>query len=131
MVFSIDTQEKLRNRPDEKRKVIFLDIDGVLQPATSQERFQHDMDALKAELAVKYDDEHFLELDKYDVAAVYYDWDENAVRLLHDILRHCDEEIVLSSDWRQTKNLEDMRTLMKIHNLDQYLTDMNYLTSTN
>lgn len=124
MMISIRATDKLKDRPDEERKVIFLDIDGVLQPTTAQERFNHDMDALKVELAEKYQDEHFLELDKYDVAAVYYDWDKTAVSRLYDLLWHCDAEIVLSSDWRQTKTLEDMRTLMKIHHLDEYLTEL-------
>lgn len=124
MVISISTEEHLKNRPDEKRKVIFLDIDGVLQPTTSQERFNHDIEALKIKLAEEYKDEHFLKLDKYDVAAVYYDWNKNAVSLLHNLLSSCDAEIVLSSDWRQTKTLDDMKTLMKIHKLDQYLTEM-------
>lgn len=124
MVFSVNKYEELKNRPDEKRRVVFLDIDGVLQPVNAQDRFKHDMEALKAELAEKYGDEHFLELNKYDVAAVYYDWNEDAVSSLRSILEDCDAEIVLSSDWRQTKTLEDMRTLMKIHNLDKYLTDM-------
>ena len=103
MVISVSTMEKLKNRPDEKRKVIFLDIDGVLQPTSAQERFNHDMEALKVELAEKYQDDHFLELDKYDVAAVYYDWNKQAVERLRGLLWHCDAEIVLSSDWRQTK----------------------------
>ena len=30
MIISISTADKLKNRPDEERKVIFLDIDGVL-----------------------------------------------------------------------------------------------------
>ena len=53
-------------------------------------------------------------LDKYDVGAVYYDWDKTAVSNLHKLLSWCDAEIVLSSDWRQTKTLEDMKCLMKI-----------------
>ena len=54
MMISIRATDKLKDRPDEERKVIFLDIDGVLQPTTAQERFNHDMDALKVELAEKY-----------------------------------------------------------------------------
>ena len=124
MIISISTEDRLKDRDDEERKVIFLDIDGVLQPTSSQERFEHDMEALKKELAEEYKDEHFLELDKYDVGAVYYDWDKTAVSNLHKLLSWCDAEIVLSSDWRQTKTLEDMKCLMKIHKLDQYLTEM-------
>lgn len=124
MMISITTKDRLRDRPDEERKVVFLDIDGVLQPPTAQERFNHDMDALKEELAEKYHDEHFLELDKYDVAAVYYDWSESALRHLRNLLSYCDAEIVLSSDWRFSKTIEDMRTLLKIHCLNEYLTEL-------
>ncbi len=31
MVISISTEERLRSREDSERRVIFLDIDGVLQ----------------------------------------------------------------------------------------------------
>ena len=39
MIISISTEDRLKDRADEERRVIFLDIDGVLQPASSQERF--------------------------------------------------------------------------------------------
>lgn len=42
------------------RLVIFLDIDGVLQPSRNQNRFKHDMEALKEELAKKYHFDYFL-----------------------------------------------------------------------
>ena len=124
MIISHSVEEKLKERPDDERKVVFLDIDGVLQPTTAQDRFKHDMEALKKELAEKYNDCHFLELDKYDVAAIYYDWDKKAVDFLHKLLSECDAEIVISSDWRTTKNIEDMKSLMKIHGLDVYITEM-------
>ncbi len=98
MIISYSVEEKLKKRPDEERKVVFLDIDGVLQPTTAQDRFNHNMESLKKELAEKYNDNHFLELDKYDVAAVYYDWNKEAVDFLHKLLSDCDAEIVISSD---------------------------------
>lgn len=36
MMISIRVADKLKDRPDEERKVIFLDIDGVLQPTIAQ-----------------------------------------------------------------------------------------------
>ena len=51
------------------------------------------------------------------------DW-AHSVHNLHNLLSWCDAEIVLSSDWMKTKTLEDMKCFMKIHKLDQYLTDM-------
>ena len=111
---------------DEKseRRVIFLDIDGVLQPGENQKRFQHDMDALKKELAKKYNEPAYLDLDKYDVAAVYYDWDRAAVSQLKHLMDETNAEIVLSSDWRHSKNLEQMKLLFRIHDLDGYLKEL-------
>ena len=58
-------------------KVIFLDIDGVLQPYSFRDRFNHDLDKLQKELAVKYNDEAYLQMDKYDIGAVFYDWHQS------------------------------------------------------
>lgn len=107
-----------------KRKVIFLDIDGVLQPCSNQYRFDHDMYQTRQDMAEKFQDDRYLELDRYDVAAVCYDWDEKAVGYLKDLIFHSKAEIVISSDWKRTRDIEDMRLLFKIHRLDGYITDM-------
>lgn len=107
-----------------KRRVLFLDIDGVLQPAGNQYRFDHDMDALKNKLADLYGEPGYLDLDKYDVAAVYYDWDKASVNELKQLLDETGAEIVLSSDWRFSKNLDQMKLLFKIHGLDGYLKEL-------
>ena len=107
-----------------KRKVIFLDIDGVLQPCSNQYRFDHDMYQTRQDMAEKFQDDRYLELDRYDVAAVCYDWDEKAVGCLKELIFHSKAEIVISSDWKRTRDIEDMRLLFKIHRLDGYITDM-------
>lgn len=43
MIISISASEHLRQKKEEERTVIFLDIDGVLQPCLSQKRFDHDL----------------------------------------------------------------------------------------
>ena len=58
-----------------RRRVIFLDIDGVLQPPSRQTRFKHDLEELRRSLAERFDDETYLSMDKYDLGAVYHDWD--------------------------------------------------------
>jgi len=66
-------------------KVIFLDIDGVLQPYRSQTRFKMDMMGLRDELTKKYK----VDYTKYcdcDVAAAYSDWDINAVNRIRTIV---------------------------------------------
>ena len=77
-------------------KIIFLDIDGVLQPYNNNERFNHDLKETVKKVAEKYNDEIYFTMDPYDVAAVYYDWDEKAVRLLRDCLDKTGAKIVIS-----------------------------------
>lgn len=53
--------------------VIFLDIDGVLQPLMSQTRFKHNLEELCVQLAHTYQNDEYLNMDRYDLGAVYYD----------------------------------------------------------
>ncbi|MBR3638194.1 MAG: hypothetical protein IKN45_09810 [Lachnospiraceae bacterium] len=117
---------------DEERFVLFLDIDGVLQP-TNQWKYGNRFKLSREELnqfpqmiAEKTGIEHLSKLYKWDVAAVYLDWSDKAVTNLKDILNNgIDEvEIVLSSSWRESKSLEDMKALFAIHGLDGFLKDM-------
>jgi hypothetical protein len=101
-------------------KIVFLDIDGVLQPYT-QKRFDHleETDELNRQLLEKYNVDYSL-YDLYDVGAVYYDWDITAVAELKRILDTTGAKIVISSDWRD-KTIDRMVDLCRIHNLDDYI----------
>jgi hypothetical protein len=46
-----------RHNGFEERKVIFLDIDGVLQRGIAQDRFNHDFEELKCKLAKEFNDD--------------------------------------------------------------------------
>ena len=105
-------------------KIIFLDIDGVLQPYDNDERFEHNLEETVKEVAEKYHDEIYAAMDPYDVAAVYYDWDDNAVGLLKACLDETNAKIVISSGWREFNNEENLKALFKIHKLDSYITDV-------
>ena len=70
----------MRLRIKKLRKVIFLDIDGVLQPGGRQNRFDHAMEKLREDLVVKYNNNIYLEIDRYDLGAVYHDWDKVSAR---------------------------------------------------
>lgn len=50
---------------DGKKNIIFLDIDGVLQPYDQRKRFDHDLDKLVDYLCDKYNDPIYGEMDKH------------------------------------------------------------------
>ena len=58
----------------------------------------------------------------------YYDWSEKAVYNLKKLITNCDAEIVISSDWKRTRTLEELKLLFRLHGLDEYITDMTSYT---
>jgi hypothetical protein len=112
-------------------KVVFLDIDGVLQPGWSQKRFEHtgdryselgDMPELYKELYEKYGVD-YAQYDRYDVAAVYYDWDKEAVTELKRILDVTGAKIVISSSWRESKTLSCLADFFRLYDMAEYVVD--------
>lgn len=100
-------------------KVVFLDIDGVLQPFNSRERFKYINTNIKRRLSCKYHID-YNKYDIYDICAVYYDWNKDAVNRLKTILDYTESKIIISSNWKDKNNKYKMRDLLKIHNLDYY-----------
>ena len=105
------------------RTTIFLDIDGVLQSPSSQKRFKHDLGELRRRLADDLDDAAYLDFDKYDLGAIYHDWDKGAVERLRVLCEDFGAEIVVSSDWRRGKSVETLQAYFRIHDLHRYVTD--------
>ncbi|MCC2847423.1 MULTISPECIES: HAD domain-containing protein [Clostridium] len=105
-----------------ERSVIFLDIDGVLQPTRNERRFRHHMEETAQFLREKYDDEIYLSLDRYDVAAVYYDWDLAAVGILKKLIEETCSEVIVHSSWIYGKSIEQLKALFRIHDLDVFIT---------
>ncbi len=104
------------------RTVIFLDIDGVLQPLGSQKRFRHDLKELRRELAARFENDEYLEMDRYDLGAVQYDWDQDAVERLRKLCIEQQAEIVISSDWRTYNPVSRLKDYFRLHDLDVYIT---------
>lgn len=44
------------------KRIIFLDIDGVLQPGWNEDRFKHDLEQTRRDMAEKFNDEAYLKL---------------------------------------------------------------------
>jgi len=110
----------LNNQVDLFMKIIFLDIDGVLQPDV-QKRFSHNLDELKQKFIAQ--NKEFETLDKYDLGAVYYDWDQTAIALLKQLCEKTGAKFVISSDWRINKNLQKLKLLFSIHGMEEYVFD--------
>ena len=108
-------------------KVIFLDIDGVLQAYSAQERFNHDLKQMAKDLTEKYHIDYNM-YNWYDVGACYYDWDPDAVNRIKEIINKTGAKIVISSDWRTVADLADpdnkypnkMRDFLKLWDMEQY-----------
>ena len=105
-----------------RRTVIFLDIDGVLQPPSSQRRFKHDLEELRRSLADRLADEIYLGMDKYDLGAVCFDWDREAVERLRSLCKDFGAGIVISSDWRRSKSTRGLQALFRVYELHHYVT---------
>jgi len=113
-----------------ERKIVFLDIDGVLQPLSSQKRFKYCHGQIEQspmlekykELQDKFGIDYSVYL-QWNVAAVLYDWDKTAVTLLKLILNLTNAEIVISSDWR-FDGFKAMKDLFTLQGLDKYLIDL-------
>jgi hypothetical protein len=106
-------------------KVIFLDIDGVIQPCGDQSRFEHikDIDIVYKELSEKFGIDYY-KYDKYDLAAVYYDWNKVAIRELKRIADTTDAKFVISSDWKLYGGLPRMIDFMRIYDMADYPIDI-------
>ena len=113
-----------------ERKIVFLDIDGVLQPLDSQNRFEYchgeieksPMLAIYKSLEKKFGIDYSV-YKKWDVAAVLFDWDKVAVSLLKLILNLTGSKIVVSSDWR-LGGIKLMKDFFTLHDLDKYFIDV-------
>ncbi len=102
-----------------KKNIVFLDIDGVLQPYGNKDRFNHDFNKTIDYLCEKYKDEIYKKIDPYDVCAVFYDWDDSAIGFLRKLLYETDSYIVFSTGWKDFNSFENLKALFRIYDLDE------------
>lgn len=118
-------------------KIVFLDIDGVLQPTWSQNRFEHinEIEDVARRLETRNSNYEYhayvtaeegphgapysQNIRRYNLAAVYFDWSKSAVTYLADILEKSDAKIVISSDWRDEGEYA-VKLFLSVYGLDKY-----------
>lgn len=103
-------------------KVVFLDIDGVLQPYDTKNNF-YSIDSYTKKIVKNLSEKHnvdFVKYGYYDVLPVYFDWYPQAIKRLKHILDETDSKIIVSSDWKRKELPEKMHDLLRIHDLDKY-----------
>lgn len=93
-------------------KIIFLDHDGVI---CLPEQWGGRRSKLAKWNKLNPDNKVFYEYDdhKMDVEYRFDNFDSKAVKVLNRILKETDAEIVVSSDWRHSCSLEEMKDLYK------------------
>ncbi|MCD7950248.1 MAG: hypothetical protein LUG12_08330 [Erysipelotrichaceae bacterium] len=101
-------------------KVIFLDIDGVMQPFYNTNRIRCDLNKVVNEVVNKFNNDGYYEMNKMDVAALCLDWQQEAIDNLKKLIKQTDAKIVLSTGWRYL-GYEYLLKLFRIHDLDQYV----------
>jgi hypothetical protein len=100
------------------KKIIFLDIDGVLQPYGSELRFKHKLREERDELAKT--DPVYASMCAYDIGACRYDWEPGAVNYLQRLCNECNADIVITSDWKSfNKRLEMLQALFRFYDLHE------------
>jgi hypothetical protein len=94
------------------KKVLFLDFDGVMCLSTEWGgRFnkQKSWNKLNPDNQVLYTND----FDKMDVEYRFDNFNKKALKVLNQILLETDVEIVVSSDWRFSCTLDEMKDLFK------------------
>ncbi|MCD8028816.1 MAG: hypothetical protein LUF02_09230 [Erysipelotrichaceae bacterium] len=118
-------------------KVIFLDIDGVINPYDTHHHSNNEtlLKQLIKYLSLRYQRDYSI-YNPWIVRACYLDWDKGAMKCIKHIIDKTNARIVISSDWRPClfhENPYEMRDLLHLWHMDQYWvgdTDALWLDST-
>ncbi|MFR6071600.1 MAG: HAD domain-containing protein [Faecalitalea cylindroides] len=92
--------------------ILFLDIDGVLNPPICP---QYELDfALNDKLAAKLNNPSIKKLNIYFVNQVYYGFDKKSCELIKKLAQEFEAKIVLTSSWRLYYTKEEIEGMFEI-----------------
>lgn len=103
-------------------RVLFLDIDGVLNPFGATRLRPRDL-LIGERLAKQYRNPCYRHISSVTLWRVMHGWDLEAIRLLR---RLCDEftlSIVISSSWGLFHSLAELKALFALHGLGERVAD--------
>lgn len=103
-------------------RIVFLDIDGVLNPV-SLRSLPHLDPYLNQKIAGKSGNNAYLELSSSTLHLVCECWDKEAVRLLDHFCREENLQIVISSSWGIFYSLAKLKLLFAIYKMEDLLID--------
>ncbi|MBP3853505.1 MAG: hypothetical protein J6D18_02935 [Erysipelotrichaceae bacterium] len=100
--------------------VLFLDIDGVINPNRPRLFPIKDPD-LREKLSVENDNPNINDLDLKFVTQIYYGFDPKACQYIEDLCKEFRAKLVISSSWRLMLTLEQLIAVFDIHRLGHYV----------
>lgn len=107
-----------------EKRVIFLDFDGVLRPVIPSFKLRKKERNLGLLLSERYDNPIYQKMDESILHNVYYHFNGEACYCVRMLCHIPHTEIVLSTSWRSFYSLQDMKALLDLHKIGQYVTDV-------
>lgn len=103
------------------KRIIFLDIDGVLRAPIPRSGNRVKEKNLGHVLAQQYNDEAYVKMNESMLRNVYYEWNGEACYCVRMLCQIPDTKIVLSTSWRDFYRLEIMIKLFDLHKLGTFI----------
>jgi len=103
--------------------VIFLDIDGVIQPYSSKNRFDYKFEPSLDYISEKFHNDICKKYDPYDFMAAYHDWDPVALGYIRRLAVGENAGIVLHSGWSNYTPFEGLKHMFAYYGMDDFIID--------
>ena len=101
------------------RRIVFLDIDGVIDTGISRTHPLPDRQLLE-ELSEKTGNPVYRTMNPGDVSAALQ-WDKESMENLKSFLDEFDAVVVMESTWVLTNSLEEIKALFALWDMDSYI----------